>query len=154
MPPGKDEFDLRLAAKAADREKAARQQWPTFEERLTELGYGPRAIAHAFRALSGPGTAAEALEVLKAISRPESHPTALSFQVTETRDGPATASGRHDHVRRARRLRDPRQLRNRPAAQLRLSPTSRRDQGRSWQRLPHSRQLFRAHCRRREHRHH
>jgi hypothetical protein len=93
MPPGKDEFDLRLAAKAADREKAARQQWPTFEERLTELGYGPRAIAHAFRALSGPGTAAEALEVLKAMSRPESHPTALSFQVTETRDGPATASG-------------------------------------------------------------
>jgi hypothetical protein len=38
MRPGKDEFGLRLAAKAADRGKAARQEWPAFEERLRVLG--------------------------------------------------------------------------------------------------------------------
>jgi hypothetical protein len=88
MRPGEDEFGLRLAAKAADREKAARLEWPAFEERLRELGYGPRAIAHAFRTLSGPGTVAEALEVLRA-SMPASHAIALSFEVTETRGGPS-----------------------------------------------------------------
>jgi hypothetical protein len=93
MRPGKDEFGLRLAAKAADREKAVRQEWPAFEERLRELGYGPRAIAHAFHTLSGPGTVAEALEVLKGMSRPESPPIALSFEVTETRGGPSAANG-------------------------------------------------------------
>jgi ABC-type Fe3+-hydroxamate transport system substrate-binding protein len=36
---------LRLAAKAADREKAAEKLWPAFEKRLKELGYGPGAIA-------------------------------------------------------------------------------------------------------------
>jgi hypothetical protein len=56
---------LRLAAKAADRAKAADGLRPDFEERLTKLGYAPRAIAHAFRLLSGPGTVAEALEVLE-----------------------------------------------------------------------------------------
>jgi hypothetical protein len=57
MRPGKGEFeDLRLAAKAADRAKVAEQEWPAFEKRLSELDYGPRAIAHAFRTLSGPGT--------------------------------------------------------------------------------------------------
>src|SRR5450631_467307 len=88
MCPGEDEFGLRLAAKAADRGKAARQEWPAFEERLRGLGYSPRAIAHAFRTLSGPGTVAEALEVLRA-PVPESHLTALSFEVTETRAGPS-----------------------------------------------------------------
>jgi hypothetical protein len=73
MGPAKDEFGLRLAARAADREKAAREEWPAFEERLTKLGYGPRAIAHAFRTLTG-GTVAEALEVLSDMSRPESSP--------------------------------------------------------------------------------
>jgi hypothetical protein len=82
MGPGKDDFGLRLTAKAADREKAAGQEWPAFEERLKKLGYGPRAIAHAFRTLSGPGTVAEALKVLNDMSRPESHPVALSFEVT------------------------------------------------------------------------
>lgn len=92
MRLGEDEFDLRLAAKAADRSKAARQEWPVFEERLRELGYGPRAIARAFSTLSGPGTVAEALEVLKRMSRPESPPIALSFEVTETRGGPTASS--------------------------------------------------------------
>jgi hypothetical protein len=66
MRPARGEFEsLRLAAKAADREAAARRQWPAFEKRLRELGYEPRAIAHAFSTLSGPGTVAEALEALK-----------------------------------------------------------------------------------------
>ncbi len=92
MRPGKGEFeDLRLAAKAADRAKAAKQGWPAFEKRLSELDYGPRAIAHAFRTLSGPGSVAEALEVLHA-PMPEPHPVALSFEVTETRGAPSAAN--------------------------------------------------------------
>jgi hypothetical protein len=63
MKPREGAFDcLRLAAKAADREKAASQEWPAFEERLRQLGYRPLTIAHAFRTLSGPGTVDEALE--------------------------------------------------------------------------------------------
>jgi hypothetical protein len=85
MRAGEDEFGLRLAAKAADRATAARLEWPAFEKRLRDLGYGPREIAHAFfSTLSGPGSVAEALEVLKGMSRAESPPIALSFKVTET----------------------------------------------------------------------
>lgn len=92
MRPGKGEFeDLRLAAEAADRAKAAKQEWPAFEKRLSELDYGPRAVAHAFRTLSGPGSVAEALEVLHA-PMPEPHPVALSFEVTETRGAPSAAN--------------------------------------------------------------
>lgn len=92
MRPREGEFeDLRLAAKAADRGKAAKQQWPAFEKRLREFGYSPLAIAHAFTTLSGPGSVAEALEVLRA-PMPESHPIALSFEVTETRGGPSAAN--------------------------------------------------------------
>jgi hypothetical protein len=65
MKPREDEFGLRLAAKAAERGKAAEQQWPAFEKRMRQLGYAPRGIAHAFSTLSGPGTVAEALEVLE-----------------------------------------------------------------------------------------
>jgi hypothetical protein len=65
MPANEDESGLRLAARASDRAKAAEQQRPAFEERLRQLGYGPRAIAHAFRELSGPGTVDDALEALK-----------------------------------------------------------------------------------------
>jgi len=60
-----DPFGLRLAAKAADRASTASRERPAFEKRLSELGYGPRAIAHAFSTLSGPGTVAEALETLE-----------------------------------------------------------------------------------------
>jgi hypothetical protein len=92
VKPQKGEFeDLRLAANAADRGKAAQQEWPAFEERLKELGYSPRAIAHAFRTLSGPGGVAEALEVLRAPMH-ESHPIGLTFEVTETRGSPSNAS--------------------------------------------------------------
>jgi hypothetical protein len=68
-------------------------EWSAFEERLTELGYSPRAIAHAFSTLSGPGTVDEALEVLERMSRPETPPIALSFEVTETRGGPSAPNG-------------------------------------------------------------
>ena len=68
-------------------------EWSAFEERLKELGYSPRAIAHAFSTLSGPGTVDEALEVLKRMSRPETPPIALSFEVTETRGGPSAPDG-------------------------------------------------------------
>ena len=96
MTAREDEFEslcesLRLAAKAADRTKAAQQEWPAFEKRLREFGYSPRVIAHAFSTLSGAGSVAEALAVLRA-PMPESHPIPLSFEVTETRGGPAAAN--------------------------------------------------------------
>ncbi len=68
-------------------------EWPAFEERLRALGYSPRAIAHAFSTLSGPGTVDEALEVLRRMSRPRAPPTALRFEVTETCGGPPAANG-------------------------------------------------------------
>ena len=93
MRPREGDFEaLRLAAKAADRGRAAQQEWPVFEKRLRQLGYGPWAIAHAFSTLSGSGSVAEALEVLRA-PMPESHPVALSFEVFETRGGPSAANG-------------------------------------------------------------
>jgi hypothetical protein len=55
---------LRLAAKAADRGRAAEELCPAFESRLRGLGYSGRAIAHAYRTLTGPGTVSEALEDL------------------------------------------------------------------------------------------
>jgi hypothetical protein len=62
VPPGWE--SLRLAAKAADRAKVADKLRPDFENRLKALGYTPLGIAHAFSLLRGPGTVAEALEVL------------------------------------------------------------------------------------------
>jgi hypothetical protein len=55
---------LRLAAKAADRERAVEELRPAFEGRLRALGYDGRAIAHVYRVLAGPGTVSEALERL------------------------------------------------------------------------------------------
>ena len=72
-------------------EKPPNKKWPAFEERLKQLGYSPRAIAHAFRTLSGPGGVAEALEVLRAPMH-ESHPIGLTFEVTEPRGSPSNAS--------------------------------------------------------------
>lgn len=69
---------------AADRGKAAEKLWPAFERRLKELGYGPRAIAHAFSSLSGPATAAEALSGLAENARFErSTPVSLDFETVE-----------------------------------------------------------------------
>jgi hypothetical protein len=56
---------LRLAAKAADRAKAADELWPDFETRLKKLATHRAGIAHAFSLLSGPVTVAEALRVLE-----------------------------------------------------------------------------------------
>jgi hypothetical protein len=93
MSPGDGEFaDLRLAAKAADRQKAAREQWPAFEARLRDLGYGSKAIARAFSSLSGRGSVAEALQVLEHTNR-SSRAVALSFEVKEPSGNYSTGKG-------------------------------------------------------------
>jgi hypothetical protein len=70
--PAPGEWDcLRLAAKTADRGNAGEELRPAFERRLKELGYGPRAIAHAFSTLTGPGTATEVLATLAHYQRLE-----------------------------------------------------------------------------------
>jgi hypothetical protein len=79
---------LRLAAKAADREKAAEQLRPAFEQRLKELGYGPLAIAHAFSTLTGPGSVTEALAELGQNARLErGRAVALDFVTVEQEPG-------------------------------------------------------------------
>jgi len=85
MRPAPGEWDsLRLAAKAADRAKAAEALRPAFEERLRKLGYSPLAIAHAFSTLIGPGTVEEALAELEDNARSErSVPLPLHCQVVE-----------------------------------------------------------------------
>lgn len=83
MRPDPDGWDcLRLAAKAADREKAGEALRPAFEERLTELGYGALAIAHAFSALTGPDSVEDALAELEENERLERMvPVALAFEI-------------------------------------------------------------------------
>jgi hypothetical protein len=89
MRPVPGEWDsLRLAAKAADRAKAAETLRPTFEKRLMELGYSSLAIAHAFSTLTGPGTVEEALAELAENARLERiAPVPLAFQVVEREPG-------------------------------------------------------------------
>jgi hypothetical protein len=93
MRPAPGEWDdLRLAAKAANRGKAAEKLWPAFEKRLNELGYGPLAIAHAFSSLTGPATVAEALAELAEKARFERSTTVpLDFETVE--DEPALPVG-------------------------------------------------------------
>ena len=151
MRPGEDEFAACGSQQRPRTEgKPPNSEWPAFEKRLRQLGYSPRAIAHAFSTLSGPGTVAEALEVLRA-PMPESHPIALSFEVTETRGGPSAAN----RVTITSVERDDSVIHVNydvvPPPDLGFSPSSRRGQGRSWQRLLRSRRPFRDH---REHRHH
>ncbi len=85
MRPAPGEWDcLRLAAKAADRQKAAEALWPPFEERLRELDYSPLAIAHAFSSLTGPDTVEEALVELEENERLERVvPVPLDFETVE-----------------------------------------------------------------------
>ena len=84
MPPPGEWDSLRLAAKAADRARAAAKLRPAFEKRLKELGYGPRAIAHAFSALTGPESVAEVLAELARNARFErSRPVRLDFETVE-----------------------------------------------------------------------
>jgi len=79
---------LRLAAKAADRAQAAEKLRPAFEKRLKRLGYGPRAIAHAFSSLAGPDTVAETLAELAQNARIErSRPVPLDFETVEQEPG-------------------------------------------------------------------
>jgi hypothetical protein len=45
MRPREGEFeDLRPTATATDRGRAAQREWPAFAERLSNLGYNPRAV--------------------------------------------------------------------------------------------------------------
>lgn len=84
MRPEEGAFEgLCHAAKAADRGKAAQREWPGFEKRLTELGYSPLAIAHAFSTLTA-GTVEEALSELEEHARSERVvPVPLAFEVVE-----------------------------------------------------------------------
>jgi len=85
MSPASGEWDsLRLAAKAADRERTAKTLWPAFEQRLKDLGYSHRVIAQAFSTLTGPGTVAEALAELAQYARSERRrAVALDFEAVE-----------------------------------------------------------------------
>jgi hypothetical protein len=83
---------LRLAAKAADRQNAAGEQWPAFQAHLRDLGYSPKAIAQAFSTLSGPGTVAEALAVLKSTGR-SLHPVILDFEIHDPPGNYSTGKG-------------------------------------------------------------
>lgn len=89
MKPDPGEWDdLRLAAKAADREKTAEKLRPAFERRLKELGYSPLATAHAFSALTGPVTVEAALAELAQNSRRErSRQVPLDFETVERQPG-------------------------------------------------------------------
>ncbi|HUA46926.1 MAG TPA: hypothetical protein VMA77_16955 [Solirubrobacteraceae bacterium] len=93
MAPAPGEWDslrdsLRLAAKAADRAKAAEKLRAAFEKRLQELGYSSLATAHAFSALTGPATVEEALAELKQNARLERIvPVPLEFEAVEREPG-------------------------------------------------------------------
>ena len=89
MRPNEGQFEsLRVAAKAADRAKAAEKLRPAFERGLKELGYGPRAIAHAFSSLTGPDTVAETLAELARHARMErSTAVPLDFETVEYEAG-------------------------------------------------------------------
>jgi hypothetical protein len=89
MKPVPEEWEsLRLAANAADRERAAEQLRPAFEKRLKELGYSPLAISHAFTTLTGPGTVAEALAELAENARLErDRRVVLNFEPVEQEPG-------------------------------------------------------------------
>jgi hypothetical protein len=56
---------LRLAAKAADRERAFREHWPAVAAQLRHSGYSSWGIAQAQSVLSGGGTVNEAVEALR-----------------------------------------------------------------------------------------
>ena len=83
-PDPAESESLRLAAKAADRAKAAETLRPAFEERLKHLGHSSRATAHAFSALTGPATVEEVLAELDRNERLErTAPVPLDFEVVE-----------------------------------------------------------------------
>jgi hypothetical protein len=84
MRPGEDEFGLQVAAKAADRESAARQQTASVREEAEGVGLrvsGDRA--HVPRA-QRPGHCGGGSVCVEDASRPSSSPRAPSFRVIET----------------------------------------------------------------------
>lgn len=56
---------LRLAAKAANREKAFREHWPAVEAQLRQWGYSSWGIAQAHAVLSSGGSVEEAAEAAR-----------------------------------------------------------------------------------------
>ena len=64
VKPTKDEFGLRLAAKAADREKAVAEHWPAVRAQLEQRGYSSWGIGQAHLVLSQGGSVDEAVEAL------------------------------------------------------------------------------------------
>jgi hypothetical protein len=77
MKPTHDEFGLRLAAKAADREKAFAERWPAVRAQLEQQGYSSWGIGQAHLVLSQGGSVDEAAEALRR-EEPERIPAALS----------------------------------------------------------------------------
>jgi hypothetical protein len=65
MKPAEDEFGLRLAAEAADREKAFAEHWPAVRAKLEQRGYSSWGIGQARLVLSQGGTVDEAVEALR-----------------------------------------------------------------------------------------
>jgi hypothetical protein len=65
MKPTEDEFGLRLAAKAVDREKAFAEHWPAVRAQLERRGYSSWGIGQAHLVLSQGGTVDEAVEALR-----------------------------------------------------------------------------------------
>jgi hypothetical protein len=77
MEPTEDEFGLRLAAKAADREKAFAEHWPAVRARLEQRGYSSWGIAQAHLVLSQGRSVDEAVEALHT-EEPELIPATLT----------------------------------------------------------------------------
>ena len=77
MKPTEDEFGLRLAAKAADREKAFAEHWPAVRAQLEQRGYSSWGIAQAYLVLSQGGSVDEAVEALHK-EEPERIPATLT----------------------------------------------------------------------------
>lgn len=83
---------MRFAAKAADRARESRRSGVASLRGAAEgVWLLPTSDCARVQHSERPGTVAEALEVLRA-PMPESHPVALSFEVTETRGSPSAAN--------------------------------------------------------------
>ena len=111
------------------------------EKSLKELGYGSRAIGHAFSTLTGPGTVAEALSDVVQDARLERKSPSSSARTHSTDAGWSRA---HDHRRRAWRLRDPHLVHHPPATLAAGRSSARGGAGRSRRRICRHRQRHRS----------
>ena len=83
MRPTEDKFGLRLAAKAADREKAFAEHWPAVRAQLERRGYSSWGICQAQRVLSRGGSVDEAVAALHATEPERIHATLTREQRRE-----------------------------------------------------------------------